>query len=298
MNPAVYSPSVCAQFSAGCTTGNNQQRKLLNQINPSQGQYYGNVDIIDDGANATYNALLASVNKRMSHNFTLLANYTWSHCISDGDFGGDITGPSYQNPFNRRADRGDCNFDVRHILNTSIVATSPVKGSGLGAHVLGNWQVAPLIRALSGVPANIVTGTDTSLTGVGLDRPNYVAGVQAVNDNWGPNLQYLNPAAFVSAAPGTYGNLGRDVFRLPGQLQVDLSLSRIFAVHESFKLEVRAEAFNIINHTNLGSQPTSGIGLSATNSSGLSTSRSAANFGRFTSAGDPRLLQFAMKLYF
>jgi hypothetical protein len=131
-----------------------------------------------------------------------------------------------------------------------------------------------------------------------LDRPNYVSGVQAVNSTWGPNLQYLNPTAFLAAAPGTYGNLGRDVFRLPGQLQFDLSLSRIFAVHESVKLEVRAEAFNIINHTNMGSIPTSGIGLSATESTGLSTSRSSANFGRFTSAGDPRLLQFAMKLYF
>ena len=298
LNPAIYSPSVCAQFSAGCTTGNNQQRKLLNQLIPSQGQYYGNLVNIDDGANATYNALLASVNKRMSHSLTLLANYTWSHCISDGDFRGDVTGQVYQNPYNRRADRGDCNFDVRHILNTSIVATSPVKGNSFVGHVLGDWQLAPLIRALSGVPVNVLTGTDVSLTGVGNDRPNYVPGVRAVNDSWGPNLQYLNPAAFVAAAPGTYGNLGRDVFRLPGQLQFDLSLSRIFAVHESFKLEVRAEAFNIINHTNMGANPTGGIGLSASDSSGLSSSRSSANFGRFTTAGDPRLLQFAMKLYF
>jgi hypothetical protein len=298
LNPAIYSPSVCAQFSAGCTTGNNQQRKLLNQLIPSQGQYYGNLVNIDDGANATYNALLASLNKRMSHSLTLLANYTWSHCISDGDFRGDVTGQVYQNPYNRRADRGDCNFDVRHILNTSIVATSPVKGNSFVGHVLGDWQLAPLIRALSGVPVNVLTGTDVSLTGVGNDRPNYVPGVRAVNDSWGPNLQYLNPAAFVAAAPGTYGNLGRDVFRLPGQLQFDLSLSRIFAVHESFKLEVRAEAFNIINHTNMGANPTGGIGLSASDSSGLSSSRSSANFGRFTTAGDPRLLQFAMKLYF
>jgi hypothetical protein len=145
---------------------------------------------------------------------------------------------------------------------------------------------------------NITTGTDVSLTGVGNDRPNYVAGVPPLNGSWGPSLQYLNPAAFQAAAPGSYGNLGRDVFRLPGQLQFDVSLSRIFAVHESVKLEVRGEAFNIINHTNMGSVPTSGIGLSATESTGLSTSRSSATFGRFLSAGDPRLLQFAMKLYF
>src|SRR5947199_9612532 len=85
------------------------------------------------------------------------------------------------NPYNRRQDRGDCNFDIRHIFNTSIVARSPVVGSGLMAHLLGNWQLAPLIRALSGVPLNITTGTDASLTGVGLDRPNLVPGVNPYN---------------------------------------------------------------------------------------------------------------------
>jgi len=300
LNPAIYGPS-CTPTT--CTTANTQQRKLLNQINPSQGQFYGNVDIVDDGANASYNALLASVNKRLSAGFTMLANYTWSHCISDGDFRGDVTGPSYQNPFDRRADRGDCSFDVRHIFNGSVVATSPVRGSGFVAHVLGNWQIAPLIRALSGIPMSpgsgaLVTGTDNSRTGVGLDRPNLAPGVPVYNANWGPNLQYLNPNAFIPNAIGTFGNLGRNAVRIPGQLQFDVSLSRIFTIHEAFRIEIRGEAFNIINHTNFGSQATSGIGLSASESSGVSGSRSAANFGRITSAGDPRLFQFAAKLYF
>jgi Carboxypeptidase regulatory-like domain len=298
LNPAIYSPSVCAQFTTGCTTGNTQQRKLLNQINPSQGQFYGNVDIVDDGANASYNALLASVNKRLSAGLTMLANYTWSHCISDGDFRGDVTGPSYQNPFNRRADRGDCNFDVRHIFNGSVVATSPVRGSGFVAHLLGNWQIAPLIRALSGIPLNVTTGTDVSLTGVGLDRPNLVPGVEPYNATWGPSLQYLNPSAFTPNAPGTFGNLGRDVLRLPGQLQFDVSLSRIFAIHEAFRFEIRGEAFNVINHTNFAAQGSAGIGVTGSESSGVSSARSAANFGRITTAGDPRLFQFAVKLYF
>ena len=298
LNPAIYSPSVCAEFTAGCTTGNTNQRKSLEQINFSQGQYYGNVDVADDGANASYNALLASVNKRVSHSVALLANYTWSRCISDGDFGGDITGPGYQNPYNRRADRGDCNFDIRHIFNSSIIFTSSIKGSRLFAHVLNNWQIAPLIRALSGFPGTILTGTDASLTGIGLDRPNLVPGVDTYASTLGPKLQWLNPAAFTPNTAGTYGNLGRDTIRLPGQLLFDSSLSRIFALRESIRLEVRGEAFNVINHTNLAGIPTSGLGLSVAGSTGLSLSRNAANFGQITSAGDPRTLQFAMKLYF
>jgi Carboxypeptidase regulatory-like domain len=297
LNPAIYSPSVCAQFTGGCTTSNTNQRKVLAQLNPSQGQYFGNVDILDDGANATYNAVLVSVQQRLSHGVTMLANYTWSHCISDQDFGGDITGPSYQNPYNRRADRGDCNFDIRHIFNTSIVARSPVVGNGLAAHLLGNWQLAPLIRALSGVPLNITTGTDASLTGVGLDRPNLVSGANPYNAVLGSKLQYLNPAAFTVNAPGTYGNLGRDVLRGPYQLQVDLSLSRLFGLTERFKLEARAEAFNVINHTNLIAAAT-GTGIPGISTGGISLSRSSSNFGQITTAGDPRILQFALKLYF
>ena len=298
LNPAVYSPSVCAATKGGCTTSTTNQRKLLGLINPSQGQYYGNLDILDFGANATYNAFLASIQQRLSHGVTFLANYTWSHCISDADFGGDITGPGYMNPYNRRQDRGDCNFDIRHIFNASIAATSPVKGNTIWAHILGNWQLAPLVRMLSGVPLNITTGVDTSLTGVGLDRPNLVPGVNPYTTNWGAGVPvYLNAAAFTPNAPGTYGNLGRDVLRGPGQIQFDASLSRIFGIHEAIRLEARGEAFNIINHTNFIA-PATGTGIPGISTSGIALGTNSRAFGQITTAGDPRIFQFALKLYF
>ena len=300
-NPAIYSPAVCAQTKGGCTTSTTNQRRLLNVLNPSQGQYYGGVDFLYDGGNANYNALLLSLQQRLSHGVTFLANYTWSHCISEGDFTRDIAGPTFLNPNNLAMDRGDCNFDIRHIFNASIVATSPVKGSSIWAHLLGNWQLAPLVRALSGEPLTVTTGSDTSLTGMNSgdspERPNYVGGVDPYVSSWGPKLQYLNPAAFVNNTPGTYGNLGRSVLRGPGQLQFDLALSRIFAIHEAFRLEVRAEAFNVINHTNFIA-PATGTGIPGISTGGLSLSRSSSNFGQITTAGDPRILQFAMKLYF
>jgi hypothetical protein len=92
--------------------------------------------------------------------------------------------------------------------------------------------------------------------------------------------------------------VGRDSVRLPWQLQFDASLSRIFPFREAIRLEVRGEAFNVINHTNLGGIPTSGLGLSVAGTTGLSLSLNASNFGQITSAGDPRIFQFAMKLYF
>jgi hypothetical protein len=277
----------------GATAANLNQRKALYLANPAQGQYFGQVPYADDGANATYNGLLLSLQHRFAHSFTALANYTWSHCIGDGDFSGDLRGVYYQNQRDRRGDRGDCNFDIRQQLNASIVALSPFKGAGWKSRLLGNWQIAPLVRMATGVPINVTSGKDNSLTGEGLDRPDVAPGVPLYMSSWGPSLQYLNPAAFTQNATGTFGNLGRDLLRYPGTIVFDVALSRVFALAERFRLEGRAEAFNVINHANFAAYSTSNFTYS-----GLSGAINSATFGRITSAGDPRILQFALKLHF
>jgi len=73
------------------------------------------------------------------------------------------------------------------------------------------------------------------------------------------------------------------VLRASGVLNFDVALSRVFAIHEQVRLEVRAESFNIINHTNLNAP---------------NVTRSSSSFGRITAAADPRIMQFAMKLRF
>jgi hypothetical protein len=285
INPGLY-------LGPSSSTSNISQRRPLYLLNPSQGQYYGSVITTDDGANVTYNALLASIQHRFSHSFTVLANYTWSHCISDGDFTGNVGNEQYQNQNSRRTDRGDCNFDLRQIFNLSFVGISPGVGPPLVSRVVRNWQFAPLLRATTGAPILVATGKDNSLTGVNLDRPSLVPGVNPYSDTMGPQLLWLNPTAFTQNATGTFGNLGRNVIRGPGQLNLDLSLSRIFAVTERNKLEARAEVFNAINHTNFSLPKTSTVGV--TDVDGITSS----NFGRFTSAQNPRILQFALKLHF
>ena len=285
VNPSLYIPGQSS-------TSNTSQRRIMYIENPAQGQYYGSVITTDDGANAFYDGLLTSIQHRFSHGFTFLSNYTWSHCISDGDFTGNVGNEQYQNQSSRRADRGDCNYDIRHMFNASFVGISPAIGPGWASHVLRNWQVAPLVRVTSGLPLIVATGKDNSLTGIGLDRPNLVPGVDPYNASWGPQLQFLNPAAFTQNATGTFGNLGRNVLRAPGQINFDASLSRIFALTERFRLEARAEGFNAINHTNFKVPKTSTVQITDINAITAST------FGRLTSANDPRILQFALKLHF
>jgi hypothetical protein len=275
----------------GATTKNEPQREALYLLNPTQGQYYHQVVVLDNGGNASYNALVATVKRRFSHHYTVLANYTWSHCISDGDPINDLNATYYQNQYDRNAERGDCNFDIRQNFTGSFVAVSPVTANGWTGRLLRNWQLAPLVTLRTGAPLTVTSGPDNSLTGEGHDRPNLVPGAPVYMSSIGPNLQYLNPAAFTQNALGTFGNLGRATLNYPGLIGVDLALSRSFSLQERLKLEVRAEAFNAINHTNF-------VAYSANSYGGLSTALNSATFGRITAAGDPRILQFAMKVVF
>lgn len=286
-NPSVYIPGTCGT-SACSTTSNTQSRRVLTLLNPSQGQYIGNLYIADDGSNSDYDALLASVQHRLSKGYTLLANYTLSHCISDLDFNGEISASIFENPNTLRQDRGPCIFDVRQMFNASFVATSPKIGTRWISAIVGNWQLAPIISARTGLPMNVTTGTDNSLTGVGQDRPNLISPTP-YNSEWGPKLQFLTAAAFQANALGTFGSLGRDALFSPGLFQLDAALSRLFSITERCRLEARFEAFNAINHTNFAA-PT--------------TALNSSTFGRITSQAsvngqtDYRTLQFALKLYF
>lgn len=275
INPAAYLP--------GATTGNTNSRRLLSRLNPVAASSYASIVESDMGGNGRYNGLLLSLQHRFSHNYTILSNYTWSHCISEVDFTGELAGSQYQEPGNRRANRGDCNFDYRHVANISLIAESPGLGDGFAKRLTRGWQVAPIVQMRSGGPLTITTGSDTSLTGVGQDRPNLINSPSAaIPDSQTPS-GWLNRAAFANNAPGTYGNVGRDAFRGPRSLNFDLAVSRQFKVQEHWTIEARAEAFNAINRVNY---------------SNPNTTLSSSNFGKITAAGDPRILQFVMKLKF
>jgi hypothetical protein len=162
-------------------------------------------------ANANLNGLLATVRHRMAQNFLVVANYTYSHCLSSANFGGDLTGPTYQNPSNRNADYGSWNFDLRQNFNGSLLATGP------------------------------------KFANPRLDRPNVIGNPYLRNLN---TRQWLNSSSFAANAPGTFGNAGSLSVIGPGYFDIDLSLSRSFRIVENQRLTVRAEFFNVLNHAN------------------------------------------------
>jgi hypothetical protein len=295
VNPAIYNPAPGAS-----TTGNTNQRRRLYLANPTLGAAYASIDTLDDGANAHYQAMLLSIQHRFAKHFNFSANYTDSYCVSDYDFGAALAGSANSVPFSRGSDRGPCNFDIRHIFNTTLVALSEVKGGNPWVNrLLSNWQVAPLFHVASGQPVIVTTGSDRSLTGLNNDRP-----IQVLPDVYAsshgcngapPCYQWLNPAAFTPNPIGGFGNVGRDAVRGPGLLNLDLGLSRIFKMTERFNLEARAEAFNIINHPNFVGQLSPAGGASFTT---INVNLSSSVFGRPQAAFDPRILQFALKVHF
>jgi Carboxypeptidase regulatory-like domain len=310
MDPAVYIPGNCTAGQYGLTTAgacsttsNTQYRRVFYLANPANGIAYGSVNTMDDGAVAHYEGMISSVQHRLAHNFTFLANYTNSVCISDADFGAALAGATNSQPFNRTADKGNCVFDTRHNFNMSLVAGSGSVNSANAwvKHLLSNWELAPLVHASSGQPLNITVGKDNSLTGLNNDRPNQVlANVDATNSicNNGstPCVQWLNPAAFAANPLGTYGDLARNAVRGPGTVNFDVALSRSFVFKERFRLQVRTDAFNILNHPNfVGAISPAGT---VTAYSTLTTSMTSSTFGRVAAAFDPRILQFSMKLFF
>jgi hypothetical protein len=304
-NPATYmgtGPCVIngKAYKVCSTTGNTNQRRMLYQLNPTLGAAYASIDTMDEGAVAHYQGVLVSLQHRFGQHFEMNTNYTNSYCISDYDFGAALATPANSQPFNRHADWGPCVSDTRHIFNVSGVAVSAVHlQNAFWRNLINNWQLAPLFHASSGQPLNVTTGKDNSLTGLNNDRPDQTwvwVYSQSHTCKSAPCVQWINPSAFVPNPTGTFGNVGRNALRGPGMVNLDLALSRIFKVTERWSIQARAEAFNVINHTNwVGAISPAGLVSAYTT---MNTNLSSSSFGQVQSAFDPRILQFALKLYF
>jgi hypothetical protein len=294
-------PAAVKPGAAGtpCSTIKNQTSRFSATIaNPAQGnQIQGGgagSNTVNDGGEASYNGMVATLQHRISSDFSLLANWTWSKCLDIVDGQGDIAQTLVEDPYNPKLDWGPCGFDYRDIENVVVVARSNFRRfNRFEGAIANNWEIAPLVHIASGQAVNVQTGTDVSLTDIVEDRPNLVPGVSPYAKatfragTGEANREYLNPAAFTAAAPGAYGNLSRNAFRTPPFFQFDSQVSRLFPLHEHLSLDLRLEAFNVLNHPNF-------------TFSSVSQAISSSTFGQIgTQAGSgARVFQGAAKIVF
>jgi hypothetical protein len=226
---------------------------------------------------------------------SVLTNWTLSKCVTDFEWQstgvGFGAGSTAMNPDHPEHDRGPCLSDRRHVVNVSgSIRTPKVTGWGLLGPIVSDWQFSPLVRWQNGLRNTPTTGVDTALTGQGrqraiqiLDNPYADERVERRADGSPVYVEYLNRDAFTAPEPGTYSTDRPRTIANPSILTNDLSITRLFPLGAGRQLQVRWEIFNAINKVNYGAP---------------NTSLNSANFGRITSTGDPRIMQFALKFTF
>jgi hypothetical protein len=180
-------------------------------------------------------------------------------------------------------------IDHRHLANFTALQEAPKFSDKLIRALASDWRFSEIISIQSGSSFSVASGVDSALNAnLGAQRPNYVGGDPYAGATCAATTQFCVPwlsgTPFKAAATGTYGNLGAANIVGPGAFRFDMSLVRSFAVREKQKVEIRAEAFNLLNHYRPGNP--------------AATFSTPASFGQITTSGDPRIMQFAFKYIF
>jgi hypothetical protein len=259
---------------------------------------------------STYDSLQLKFEKRQSRGLYMLTSYTLANAQEEvGAWGAgghgiqDTLLPDFSNlAALLRADRGPNAQTAHHRLTFTEVWQLPIgRGRAIGSNmgglmdaVVGGWQLSSITSWRTGMPVNVSltrTGTDPA-TGLaysffdrngGSLRPNLTGVDPNGNSDAGADrLHYLDPAAYSVPAVNTPGNATPGSAWGPGALTTDISLVKRFTFN-FMTADVRAEAFNLLNHTNWGMP---------------NASYPSATFGSITTAGDPRVVQLAVRIGF
>ena len=233
--------------------------------------------------------------QRFSRGLSWLVSYTRSKLVDDASSVFDasiLTGPVANYPvadsFNRRLERDYSTGDIPHVLAASAVWDVPYgAGRAHQAHSLigvlvNDWTIACVMTLQSGMPIAVTQATNTNaFAGFGTQRPNLVGNPVLPSDERSPN-RWFDTTAFVVAPQFTLGSSSRNPVRGPGYRNVDLAVTRRLPLR-SQTIEVRAEIFNATDTPAFGA-PNGVLGSAA--------------FGTITTAGDPRVVQLAVKYLF
>jgi hypothetical protein len=225
----------------------------------------GAVSDMENSVSSAYNGLQVKLDKKFSNGLQFLASYAWAHYIDIGGSGFSQSSAP-QNDLNPAGDRGDGNFDERHIFTGSWVYELPwgkgrqfmSNAPAIANGILGGWEFTGIMKANTGGPLGMGVNFDDANVGQRslTERPNLVPGqIQRTTPATGADqtVGYLNPAAFVVAPLYSYGNLGRNTARNLGFQEFELGLYKNFPIREGKEsLQFRAEFFNAFNHVNLG----------------------------------------------
>jgi hypothetical protein len=269
LNAAVYAP--------GATTATTNQRRPLYPD-------FNNITTVEATGESRYHSLQLTLDKRLSKGLSVLSNYTLSKTM-DHASENKQTGVTQTNPFDLDFDWGPANSDRLHRWVTSFLWEIPgrVGNPALDA-VISGWSLTGILVMQSGVGLTATSGVDNARTGTGGQRADQSGDPELPSDrsNQEKVQAWFNTSVYAPNALGTFGTAGRNALRGPGSKNVDVGLHKTFSAGPT-KLQVRVESFNVFNWVNLGNP---------------NTSQNSQNFGRIPSADDPRIMQFAVRVWF
>ena len=291
-------------------------------LNPRVNPKLDFMNMSEAATTSRYDSLQTNLSRRLTRNVQGQIAYTFSKCIDDGGSpigtvnGGD-TPSSYENPYDRSADRGLCYYHAKSTLRVNGLVSLPFHRNQL----VEGWQLSGTVTQNTGLPISVATGFDQVgyTTNSGTPRPNYAPNNPAISVggraypacNNTPFLgtvnMWINPNCFTVQAPGTLGNAGRNTLIGPGLAVVDFAVlkdTRVPKISETFRVQFRAEFFNLFNHPQFG-QPNINLftqgAAGACTATGFGCGSLSSQSGQITTLGGntaARQIQFGLKFLF
>src|SRR5579884_376977 len=227
---------------------------------PALASFYGHEQ---NDVSANYNAFEAKIEKRWSGGFSFLTSYTWSKGLDVAS--ATRTGgysPATPHLWDRRLDYGISDFSITHNLANSVLYDLPFgKSRRFGTNwsrpldaALGGWQIGGINIIHSGLPISCLVGNDAAVSNVNFEQDNCsVTGT--ANPNSGPHsiYEWWNVSALrLPTNSEVFGNAGRNILRGPAYFSLDANANKNFTITENLRVQLRVEAFNILNHPVLG----------------------------------------------
>ncbi len=279
---------------------------ILDQIRPYRG--YRSIQVVQPRYNSSYHSLQVSATQRLAGASQVQLAYTWAKNLTDAQ---NDRSTSPQNTYDISTEKARAALDRRHILTVNYIYEIPLfrKQQGFVGKALGGWQFSGIATYQTGLPFTpTVSGFDPS--GLGLIPPPLT--VARPNTLCNPNQggaqtfqQWFNPACFqVTPLSGTVannnvGNGSRGSVNGPPTRRVDITLSKNIRFGERYRVQLRAEAFNVFNFVNFRGLST-GVWNTTTVpvAFGGTCTTGCSAFGSVTSVRDPRVMQLGAKFYF
>ncbi|MBI3469935.1 MAG: hypothetical protein HY013_01095 [Candidatus Solibacter usitatus] len=254
-----------------------------NQQRPYKG--WGVINHREQSYASNYHGLQTGLNRSFSRGLSTQIAYTWSKAIDNADFQGGIYG-FVPNSRDSRGERGRANFDSTHNFIASYLWEVPfLKGRrDLTGKVLGGWQISGITAIRTGLPISPEIGRDYA--GVGSPtRQRPLALRSPVLDHGDRNInRWFDATAYSLPAFGTFSPVARNIMSGPGWNNWDMSFAKNVPMRERLNLEIRADGFNVFNHTQF-----SGVGTTFTTTS---------SFGKVTSTRNDRSFMLGLRLQF